>query len=133
MSFRTTIQIIKLNLQLPKDELSNCNNYFGLKGIGKFAHDLFINIFFKHKKKRMETIFSALDQSSKIDLLSKSVAFAKREIADNGNPFNRPIESIASDYIWQDGVVVSDYSIIQNQIITIVAWTGQVPVKLPRP
>jgi hypothetical protein len=129
-----TIQLIKLNSNLPKNELDNRNNYFGLKGIGKFTYNLFINIFFKQKKKTtMATLFSTLDPYSKTDLLSKSVAFAKREIADNGNPLNRTIEQIASDYIWQDGVVISDYSIIQPQIVTIVAWTGTLPIKFPRP
>ena len=129
MSFKTTIQLIKLNNNLPKNERNNGNHNWLIKDIIIF----FIDLCFKSKKKRMATIFSTLDPMSKIDLLSKSVAFAKREIADNGNPTNRPIEQIASDYIWQNGVLDTDYSIIQPQIISIVAWTGPLPIKFPRP
>lgn len=129
MRWLTTIQLIKLNNKLPKNE-SNLRNHIRLfKDFGKFAYNLFIN----PKKKRMATIYSTLEEVSKIDLLSKSIAFAKREIADNGNPTNRPIEQIASDYVWQSGVLDTDYSIIQPQIITIVAWVGPLPKKLPRP
>lgn len=125
-----TIQLIKLNSNLPKNEHHNRNS----NGVIKGACNLLINILFKPKKKTtMATIYSTLDPNSKIDLLSKSIAFAKREIADNGNPLQRTIEDIATDYTWQNGVVIGDYSTIQPQIISIVAWTGQVPIKLPRP
>lgn len=129
MKWLTTIQLIKLNAKLPKNERNNGNNNWLIKDIIIF----FIQLCFNPKKKRMATIFSTLDPYSKTDLLSKSVAFAKRDIADNGNPTNRPIEQIASDYVWQNGVLDTDYSIIQPQIISIVAWTGPLPIKFPRP
>ena len=133
MTFKTTIQLIKLNLQLPKDELSNGNNYFGLKGIGKFAHDLFINTFISKKKKTTINmrLFDGYDPTTQIDILTKSVQWAKREIADNGNPTNRSIEDVATDYTHQDGVIIADYTRVT--ILTIPAWTGPVPIKFPRP
>lgn len=75
-------------------------------------------------------LFDSLDPMSQIDLLSKSVQFAKREIADFGNQTNRSIEDIATDYVWQDGVIIADYTRIN--IITIVAWGGPMPIKIPR-
>ena len=90
MSLKTTIQLIKLNLKLPKNELNNGNRNWVIKDFIIFASDLFFN------KKKKTTIymrlFDSLDPMSQIDLLSKSVQFAKREIADNGNPTNRSIE-----------------------------------------
>ncbi len=75
-------------------------------------------------------LFDSLDPMSQIDLLKKSVQFAKREIADNGNQYNRIIEEIATDYVWQVGITRLDYTRID--IITIVAWSGPMPVKIPR-
>lgn len=75
-------------------------------------------------------LFDSLDPMSQIDLLKKSVQFAKREIADNGNQYNRIIEEIATDYVWQVGITSLDYRRID--IITIVAWSGPMPVKIPR-
>ena len=75
-------------------------------------------------------LFDSLDPMSQIDLLKKSIQFAKREIADFGNPTNRSIEDIATDYVWQDGVITADYTRIV--ITTIVAWGGPMPIKIPR-
>jgi len=128
MKWLTTIQLIKLNFKLPKNEHNNGNN----NGVIKGAYHLLINLLFNTKKKTTiyMRLFDTLDPLSQIDLLSKSVQFAKREIADNGNPTNRDIEDIASDYVWQDGVIKPDY--LRINIITIVAWAGPMPVKIPR-
>jgi hypothetical protein len=128
MSLQLTIQLIKLNAKLPKNE-SNIRYHFRLI---KSAFDLFIDLLIKPKKKTTiyMRLFDSLDPMSQIDLLSKSVQFAKREIADGGNPTNRSIEDIATDYVWQDGVIIADYTRIN--IITIVAWGGPMPIKIPR-
>jgi hypothetical protein len=129
MSFRMTIQLIKLNAKLPKDE---SNIRYHLR-IVKSAFNLLADLLFEPKKKRniYMRLFDTLDPISQIDLLSKSVQFAKREIADFGNPTNRSIEDIATDYVWQDGVIAVDYTRID--ILTIPAWTGPLPIKFPRP
>jgi hypothetical protein len=128
MSLKLTIQLIKLNAKLPRDE-SNLRYHFRLV---KGAIKLFIDLLFEPKKKRTiyMRLFDSLDPMSQIDLLKKSVQFAKREIADNGNQYNRIIEEIATDYVWQVGITRLDYTRID--IITIVAWSGPMPVKIPR-
>lgn len=75
-------------------------------------------------------LFDTFDPMSQIDVLKKSVQFAKREITDIGNPTNKSIEDIATDYVWQIGVTSLDYTRIN--IITIVAWGGPMPIKIPR-
>ena len=76
-------------------------------------------------------LFDTYDPLTQIDILTKSVQFAKREIADFGNPTNRTIEDIATDYTHQEGVIVADYTRVNILIIT--AWTGPLPTKFPRP
>ena len=76
-------------------------------------------------------LFDTYDPLTQIDILTKSVQFAKREITDNGNPLNRTIENVANDYTHQDGVIVADYTRVT--ILTIPAWTGPLPIKFPRP
>jgi hypothetical protein len=132
MSFKTTIQLIKINSKLPKNELHNGNNYFGVKGIGKFAYDLFTNIFNTKKKTTIYMrLFDNLELSTKIDLLSQSVACAKKEIADKNLPTNTNVLALAIEWVWTFEIVEADYTIID--ILSIPAWTGPLPIKFPRP
>ena len=88
------------------------------------------------KKRKNNTImrfFDTLNSLSQLDILRKTVQFAKREIVDNNLPANTDIPQLASDYCWQDGVTALDYDQISDEITNITAWVGPIPVKVPRP
>jgi len=127
MKWLTTIQLIKLNAKLPKNERNNGNNNWLIKDIIIFI----IQLCFNPKKKTMATIYSTLDPSTKIEVLTKSIQFAKKEIADNNLPPNTIIQELAIEYVWQIGITLVDYA--NFDIISIPAWTGPLPIKFPRP
>lgn len=75
--------------------------------------------------------FDTFTADVKIDLLESYVAFAKQEIAELGNPENLPLLEIARSYDHTFEVTIDDFNELVD-VVTIVAWTGQHPPRLPR-
>jgi len=75
-------------------------------------------------------VFDTLTVETKNEILTNSVSFAKREIADNNLPPATDVIGLATDYVHQFEIIVEDYNQLDPLIIT--AWGGPVPVKIPR-
>ena len=79
-------------------------------------------------KKQMR-VFDTLTTGTKDEIINNSIAFAKREIADN-NLTGYDVKLLALDYVWQFGIIIEDYN--QHDPLIIAAWGGPMPVKIPR-
>lgn len=74
-------------------------------------------------------VFDTLTQQTKDEIISNSIAFAKKEIADN-NLSGVDVKILASDYVHQFEIIIEDYD--QHDPVLIPAWGGPIPVKIPR-
>ena len=89
-----------------------------------------ILIKFGLKKKKKMRVFDTLTAPTKNEILTHSIAFAKREINDNNLPTNIDVKALASDYVWQCGIIIEDYDQLEPNLTP--AWGGPMPVKIPR-